>query len=406
MGKKMIINCSCCDTRQVSEETLKKYEAIVINAGIVLTNERSRTLLDGAPVTMNCANVLDIEGDVKVCTVNGSGQIKSTDSFDEKRYYVVNGTMTIGAGTEKVLENVVGMTINGSVLYPESLSGKVPMSVNGSTLCYPDGAIVLKRSALIDRTFALRAKEALYWSAKRMIMVDEKLDSKALAAKGVRFETKQAILTESKAEDLVPLIDENADLVIVPDGTAVIADHTVLDDILVKKHGAKLYVIGNLEVNKDAAQALEKIEYLNIRGDLRVCSELKDRVLEKADEIGGNVKVMKGRYIEDKMSFRVTRWMLEQEPDGVAISDCMNLRLDEDIDSALILERLTISDCLNVKCTPEQEAAVSMIARDVMNVGSGSGEGGDETGIGSMIKDALGGGALGNKVINAADYVM
>lgn len=402
MEKKMIINCASCDTRQVSEQTLEKYNSIVINAGVVLTNARSRALLDAYPVTMNCSNVLDMEDDVEVSTVNGSAEIRSTDVFSKKRYFVVNGSLTIGPGTEQVLEHVVGMTINGSVLYPRSLSGKLNLSVNGGTIVYPDEAILLRRTAVIDRTFVLRAKAGLYWSSRRMIFTDPRLNGKALDDKGVRFSTREAILTEGLAEALVPLIDEQAELVIVPDGTTVIRDNAVLNDVLVKKHGTKLYILGDLDVGKDAAEALEQVEYLNIRGNLRVCSDLKDLALEKADDIGGEVKVAKGRYIEDKLSFQVTRWMLEQEKDGVSISDCMNVKLDGDISNDLILERLTISDCLNVKCTPEQEAAVGMICTDVMNVGSGD----DASGIGDMLTDALGGGILGNKVVNAGDYVM
>lgn len=402
MAKNMIINCASCDTRQVSEQTLEKYESIVVNAGIVLTNERSRALLSAYPVTLNCANVLDLAEDVEIITVNGATEIRSTDTFPGKRYFAINGSLTIGPGTEQVLENVVGMSVNGSVLYPRSLSGKLNIHVNGATTVYPDEAILLKRTAVIDRTFALRARAGLYWSSRRMIFTDPSLDPAALERKGVRFSTREAILTEGLAEALVPMIDEQTELVIVPDGTAVIRDDVVMDELLVKKHGRKLYILGDLEVGKDAAGALEQVEYLNIRGDLRVCSALKELALEKTGEIGGQVKVAKGRYIEDKLSLRVTRWMLEQEPDGVSISDCMNVKLDADISDALILERLTISDCLNIRCTPEQEAAVGMVSTDVMNVGSG-----DETGgIGDMLKNALSGGILGNKVVNAGDYVM
>lgn len=402
MGKKMVINCASCDTRQVSEQTLQKYEAVVINAGVVLTNTRSRELLDAYPVTMNCSNVLDVEDDVEVSTVNGSTEIKSTDLFTGKRYFVVNGSLTIGPDTQQVLENVVGMTVNGSVLHPRSLSGKLRMSVNGSTTAYPDEAILLKRTAVIDRTFGLRAKAGLYWSARRMIFTDPNLDCGALAAKGFRFSSREAILTEGMAEALVPLIDEQTELVIVPDGTSVIRDDALMSDVLLKKHGGKLYILGNLDVNKESQQALGQVEYLNVRGDLRVCSELKELTLETADCIGGQVKVAKGRYIEDKLSFLVTRWMLEQETDGISVSDCINVKLDEDIGNELILERLTISDCLNVKCSPEQEAAVGMVCTDVMNVGSGE----DSTGIGGLLKDVLGDGILGNKIVNAGDYVM
>ena len=140
-------------------------------------------------------------------------------------------------------------------------------------------------------------------------------------------------------------------------------------------------------------------------------------------EIGGNVNIIrkpKGRIMCDKMSLKISKWLLEQEPDGIHVADCMKVTLDEDIPCDMILEKLSISDCMEVKCTPEQEAAVAAIAGDVMAIG-GLGKmlkenlGGDDTGMGDMlggigdtIKGALGMAkeALSTKVINAGDYVL
>lgn len=203
--KNMKINCGTCDVRKVQEETLAQYDSIAINAGLVLSDERSRALLDKYNVHLNCGTVLDVEGDVQIKTINGSHEIRSTDAVEGKFYYVVNGRLVIGTGTEKIMENCVGLMINGVVGYPESMSGKLAMmTVNGAASCYPDGAVVLKRTAVIDRTFVPRAKECLYWAERRMIFVDPKLDAQKLADKGARFSTKEAILTEGNAEILAP----------------------------------------------------------------------------------------------------------------------------------------------------------------------------------------------------------
>ena len=195
MAKKMIINCGDCDARNVSEETLAAYESIVINAGTVIVTPESKELLNRYAVTMNCGDVLELEKDVKLRSVNGSAQIRSTDMVAGKTYLDVNGSLEIGPNTEKVLEQYVGISVNGSVYYPESMGSFLStLSVNGSSVCYPDGAVILKRSAVIDKLFALRAKEKLYWSAKRMIMVDPDLDAGKLAAKGARFSSKEVIL--------------------------------------------------------------------------------------------------------------------------------------------------------------------------------------------------------------------
>lgn len=401
MAKKLIVNCSTCDTRKVKEEVLATYDSVQINAAMVLTSEASRELLNKYQVNINCASVLDVPGDVKISTVNGSAQIKSTDTFtDEKKYLVVNGSVEIGAGTEKLLEQYIGILVNGSVIYPESLGSCLGMmTVNGSSNCYPDDAIVLKRSAVIDRTFALRARKNLYWSAKRMIFVDPKLDVRALVAKGATFSSKEVILAESMLEELIGQIDEKADILVVPDGTAVILDDVKVDNALLKHYGNKLYIAGDVKVPEEAEAALAQLEYLNIHGDVSVAEILKERLWETATELHGDINVLKvpreGRRISDMSSVRISRWLLEQEAKGIIVEDCAVVNLDEDIPPELILERLVLEDCGMVICSEEQECVVAAVSEDVAQIQTG--EKADEE---KSQQDAE------IKTVNCAEYVM
>lgn len=407
MAKKLMINCGNCDARRVSEETLAAYESVAVNAGCVVVTPESKDLLNRRGVSLNCGNVLELEADVRLSSVNGSSQIKSTDTVPGRTYLQVNGSLEIGPGTQQVLAQYVGIQVNGSVTYPESVSSFLGnLRVNGSTVCYPDEAIVLKRNAVIDRLFALRAKEKLYWSAKRMIMVDPQLDAALLEKKGATFQTKEVIIAESKVESLIGLIGEQAEVTIVPDGTVVITDDVKLDDMTVKKQGTKLYILGDLSVPREAECALSQMEYLYVTGDAGVAAPMKALLEEKLTGLGGDMKVVKGRGIGDKMSLRITRKMLEEEADGISVSDCMTVKVDADVSRELILERLEVSDCMKVECTPEQEDALSLVCSDVMNIGSGGDT--DELGIGDMIKGALGMAkeALDTKVINAGDYIL
>lgn len=408
MAKKFMINCATCDARKVTEETLAAYESVVINAATVLVSPEGKELLNRYGVTMNCANVFELPSDVEVCTVNGSHRIESSDAVGGRKHLFVNGSLTIGPNTQQVMEQYVGITVNGSLTCPESVSASLgKIQVNGSTTCYPDGAIILKRSAVIDKLFALRAKESLYWSSRRMIMVDPLLEPEKLTAKGCTFSAKEMILAESKVEDMIGMIDEKADIIIVPDGTAVITDDVELDDMTVKKFGTKLYILGDLEVDEESAAALEQLEYLNVRGDAKVTAELKALLMEKLTEISGNMEVpkpFKGRVISEKMSVRVTRWLLEREPDGLRLEECVNVKIDEDVPKELILERLSITEAVSVKCSPEQEDAVVAICEEVVSVGQGE----DGMGVGDMIKGAFGAAKdlLNTKMVNASDYVL
>lgn len=409
MAKKLMINCANCDARNVQEENYAHYEQITINCATVLTSPNAKAVMNKLPFTMNCANVLEVEGDVDFRTVNGSSEIKSGDVIPANKYYMlVNGALTIGPDTQKQLENCIGMTINGSLTCPESIYAMLTgVTVNGSTTCYPDGAIVLKRNAVIDKLFALRAKNSLYWSGRRMIMVDPELDAEKLRAKGVTFSTKEVIISESKVESFIDLIDEKAEIIIVPDGTVVVLDDLDLDDAALRKYGKKLYVIGDVTIPEDA-DALDEVQYLNICGDAEVPAQHKEKLLAVLTEISGDVEIIKpkGATLEDKPYVKITKWMLEQQPLGIDVSDCAVVEVADDIPKELIVERLHIEDCGVVKCSEELEDAVTMICEDVGQIGGAESE--DGVGIGDMLKTAMGGvkGLLETKVINAADYVL
>lgn len=409
MAKKMVINCANCDARKVTEETLSAYESVMINAATIVLSPETKELINRYGVTMNCANVMELDADVELGTVNGSAKISSSDLATGKKYLTVNGSLEIDPDTQDVLASYVGIMVNGSVTYPESMSAYLgKLKVNGSTTCYPDGAILLKRNAVIDKLFALRAKSSLYWSSRRMIMVDPQLDGAVLEKKGASFHSGEVIITESKVEEMIGLIDEKTEIIIVPDGTAVVLDDVELDDLTVKKYGTKLYIIGNLEVTEDSEEALEQLTYLNVRGDAEVTAKLKGKLMEVLTEISGDVEVPKrprGRRIEDKMSVRISKWMLEREPDGISVSDCMTVKIDEDIPKELILQKLCINDVMTVKCAPEQEDVLAAVCEDVLKIGEGDEE---APGIGGMVKQALGGigDLLNTKMINASDYVM
>lgn len=409
MANKLMINCATCDARNALEENYAHYEQITINCAMVLTSPNAKTVMNKLPFTLNCANVLEVEEDVDLRTINGSSEIKSSDVVPTSKYYmVVNGSLTIGADTQAQLSQCVGMTINGSLTCPESIYTILnSVNVNGSTICYPDGAIVLKRNAVIDKLFVLRAKNSLYWSARRMIMIDPELDVEKLSAKGTTFCSKEVIVSQSKVEALIDLIDEKAEIIIVPDGTAVVTDDLKLDEDALHRYGKQLYVIGDVTVPKDA-DALDEIKYLNVHGNVKVPEEHKEKLQRVLTEISGEVKIEKPRGItlEDKPFVKITRWMLERHMKGIEVSDCAVVKIADDIPKELIMERLHIEDCGAVKCSAEQEDAVTLICTDVGTIGGAEGEEG--SGIDDILKNTIGGikGVLETKVINAAEYVL
>ena len=398
MAKKLLINCASCDARRIREEDYAHYEQININSAALFTCPEAKAVLNRLPVSIDCANVVELGEDVDLRTVNGRCEIRSEDTAPERKFYLfVNGVLTIGSDTGRQLAQCAGMTINGSLVCPEGVYASLAgVKVNGSTACYPDGAIVLKRNAVIDGLFALRAKSALYWAERRLIMVDAGLDAEALKSKGASFRAREAIVAESKVAALADLIDERTELTVVPDGTAVVQDDVALDKGVLRRHGRKLYVIGDVRVPEDGG-ALDELEYLNVRGDVRVPEQHRERLLELLSGISGDVKTVKpeGAILEDKPIVKLTRRMLEQQTEGVEISDCGIVKLAADIPPELIEARLHIESCGVVECSEEQEDAAGMVSKDVGKIG---GKVTDLFGIGAALS--------GTRVINAAEYVL
>ncbi len=407
--KKMIVNCATCDMRSVSEETLKNYEQIVVNAASVFVTPQSKELINRYNVMLNAADVMEVPDgkNVRVSSHNGTYEL-TADAMPcegEVAILIVNGSLTVGADASEAAQAFWKINVNGAVSMPKSMSGKLSnLNVNGSVNVYPDGAILLRRNAEIDRTFPLRAKEhALYWAARRLVFTDLSLNVEKLREKGVRFASKSAIVAESLTEAVTPMLSEDTDILIVPDGTKFINYPFKLNKRFLKKCGTKVFYNDDLTVEPEAAEILDQIEYLYVNGDVKVPAELVDAFEDAVDHYDELIiRKMYGTVIEDHVRATVDKVLLEKYPDGVLITDCAVVHLRADIPNELILERLCIEDCAKVSCTEEQEAAVTAVSKDVAVISDKDGE---ENGIMDIVGGAL---HLNHecKVINASDYVM
>ncbi len=407
--KKMIVNSSMCDMRSVSEETLKNYEQVIVNTAYAIVTPESKEIINRYNVMMNAADVIEVPAgeNVQVSSHNGAFELTSDSApqTGEMSILFVNGALTIGADALHAAQGYHKIQVNGSVTMPKSIAGKLNnMSVNGATRIYPDGAILLNRNAEIDRTFPLRAREcAIYWAARRLIFTDLTLDVRKLAEKEVRFSSKSAIVAESLAEALTPMLTEDTDIMIVPDGTKFVNYPFKLNKRFLKKCGKRVFYNDDLVVEPEAAEVLPEIEYLYVNGNVKAPEELADAIEDAVDHYDELVIVKKtGKVIEDHVRATVDKALLERYPDGILVTDCVMVHLSKDLPSDLILERLTIADCAQVFCTEEQEAAVSAVSRDVAMIGAKEEE---QDSVADLVTGAL---HLNPnlKVINASEYVM
>ena len=287
--KQMMVNCATCDMRSVSEETLQSYEQITVNAAAVLVTSQTKELINRYNVKLNAAEVIEVPSgeNVKVLSHNGAYELTADGkpNSGETALLWVNGALTIGADALEAAQAFYKIQVNGAVTMPKSMSGRLSnLSVNGSVSTYPDGAILLRRNAEIDKTFPLRAREnAIYWAARRLAFTDTALDTEKLAGRNVRFASKSAIVAESLAETVTPLLSEDTDILIVPDGTAFVNYPFKLNKRFLKKCGTKVFYNADLTVEPDAKEILPQIEYLYVNGDVKLPEELVDAFEDAAD---------------------------------------------------------------------------------------------------------------------------
>ncbi len=367
--KKLKINCAICDISDTAESTLKAYESITINSAVVLTSAKTQALIPQYHVMLNATSVIEKPENAQVKVVNGKCEITAGDTLPQPVALLVNGVLEIGKGTEEILKNYALIQVNGTVVYPDSLSGKLNMlRINGASECYPGDAVLLSRSFVADKAFLLRAKAGKYYAKRRVIMVNEQANPQALCEKGVHFLTRTAILAESLAEKALPLFDEDVEIHLVPDGCAYVSGDVKLDDSLINRYGTKLYIPGDLVLDEDSEPFISQLQYLHVVGSVQLPAKLVAAFCGIKAEYGDLLPV-KGLVVRDKVSFGLDMDLLERHPEGITFVSCVNIKLDEQIPPEWIETRLMFKDCVNVTCAAHQRSSVDLVGPNLVQVG-------------------------------------
>lgn len=403
LKKKFMVNCDLCDARKISEEGLAAYEQIVINADMLVEDERSREILHRLPVTLNVDNTLELEEGVQVVTINGHHEITGDMESDKKIVLIVNGSLVIEADTQKYLENVVGIYVNGKVRYPKSMTpwmGK--LSVNGSVSCTPDGCIVLKPEFEADRYFHLRAREgARYYAERKVLLTDPETDIQALAEKKVHFVTRNAVILEKLVAQAIALFDEETDIAVVPEGFAYIKDDARLDETLLRRYGGRLFIGGDLQLDENSDACLQQVEKLIIQGKVQLLKRQEEAFLA-LDAKYRKLEICKGKCLKNKVSVTVDRALFSGAQEGICIANCADVCVKDDVEPEEILAKLEIKNCASVSCNPAQRSAVELVSENVANITENDGGENEKR---FSVRNFMGT-MVDTKVVNADCYIL
>lgn len=369
--KKLIVNTAMCDIRNISEETLKQYSDVVIDTAILISNSRANELLHRYSVRIDTADTLLVEKDVPVSCQNGSFTLHA--GCEGEGVLMINGQLLIEEGSMEGLCGYEKIHVNGNVLIPRSMRGKLSnLSVNGSITEYPDGAIRLRSKEQIDKTFPLRAKNALYYASRELVFMDAQLNAAVLAEKGVRFETCTAIIKESLVEGIVPLLDDRCHIRILADDIAYLPKSAGLTSKLITKYGTKLYVDGDVTVKEK--EALEKLEYLIVKGTLSLEEGWKDSLDFISELEYKELNIVPAPregwgHISGKIMAIVDKALMVKFPEGLLIEGCATVTIRDDIPLDWVQDKLSIRDCGSITCSQEQRGSVVLIAETCGAIG-------------------------------------
>ena len=367
--KKLNVDAVVLDLRHLTEETLAAYDQCEMDAVFALMNPRAQALLNQYGVKLDVVQSIHCEEDVETTTINGKVTLDGTSIPEKKRVMVVNGKLSVKPDGVKALEQYCGIVVNGKLYCPESLASVVTAkcTMNGKLCLYPDDAVILNSTTRLDQMFLLRAQPKLYW-AEKLFIADPKLDAEALAAKGARFSSQKAILTERNAEILAPLFTEETELVILPEGTAVLDDDLELRAATLRRYGDRLYVMGDVIVPEEGREVLEQLAYLHADGDVLLPAALEEPFYAIPELEYGTLRLLKGRAIVGKPMLRLGKEMLQLYPEGIACVGCAMVTLDAALEPDTIAKKLTFEGCAMVKCTALQENAVNAVSKDVAQI--------------------------------------
>lgn len=409
--KKLVINCDVCDTRTMDESAYAKYETIMINADVVLVTERTKALLAILPVTLNVDETIEVpDGEVvNMISINGNYEIGPNTRAAKNTVLCVNGDIHILPGSGENLKNFYRISVNGDIRCPKSLEDFMDgVTANGSVQIYPDDCVILEPRFVMDKYFPYRAKEnGRYYAEEKVILGDVNLTP--LVEKNVLFVTPMAIGEEKQLMKGVSLFEESTEFVEVPEGCKVIAGDTELNQGTRKQFGTRLFVDGDLTLTNSQIEVLKGMEKLIVKGTV-FASKSVAAELNSMDIVFDDMKVEKGRRIENKLKVTLDETMFNYSPDGIMVTNTASVKITEEVSPADILDKLKLMNCASVKCGKEQKSAVELVSSNVATISCGENDG--EEGMMSGIMGALGGakdiaGMLKDtKVVNADKYVM
>lgn len=141
-----------------------------------------------------------------------------------------------------------------------------------------------------------------------------------------------------------------------------------INEALIQKCGKRLFVDGSVTFpeNFDFEEMLDELTVTGTVSLRESQKEAFERIHASYDRLE---TLWEGRLIENKVSVKIDRNLLENSPEGVRVKNAAKVILAGDVTHQIILERLEIVNCADVCCSEEQESVVAAVAVNVAKIG-------------------------------------
>lgn len=360
--KKLEINCGTCDATRLGEEALAGFEAVELNCGVLFVTPSSQRLLLDYGVELNAGSVISAPDGTEFVTKMGSCTIDCGDVCASPTFLVVMGRLTVAPGARKALDSFEGIQVMGSLLCRKS-DRSAKIHIMGSETVYPDGYDYVEGDLNLDRLFRLRyGGKRLYTEGTVTVGDPGELD--ALAEAGTKILCGKLAAGEECLEKALRVAEpqESDGIVAIPEGFRYRSGNLTLTQRELRA-GTKLYVDGNLTVERADAGVLEKLEGLRVMGRAVVPQEQEERLFALCPDCP-DVLAYRGRLVRNEDTVKLTGARINREG-FLTVLNCDRVELSEDLTDAEIETGLALIGCSEVRCSPEQEDAVRAVCRDV-----------------------------------------
>lgn len=372
-GKKLEINCGLCDATGVTGETLAGYAGVEVDCGTMLVTPAANRILLGHGVELNAGSVINLPEGVRVLMKTGSFTLEPGDVPNGPAMLIVTGSLAVREGAGETLDAYAAVHVIGHLTCPQSLAGRV--QVTGGQTVYPDGYAYVDGDLTLDKLAAAR------WTGKKVytdksVIVTQDADLDALRTSGTVFACRKAVLPEKLLDKAMPLLELSGDarIVLLPEDTVYVQGNMTLTKTLLRR-GQRLWLDGNLAVERREAELLSQLAYLHVAGMAIVPWELEES-FSKLDPQCGEVFPYRGELLYERDYVTVDKAYLDSAG-FLTLLDCDAVELDGALTDSEIRTGLAIHRCAAVFCEKAQMPAVRSVAENVDYIGGRHPESGE-----------------------------